>query len=243
MFNFYQVGGCVRDLIMGVESKDIDYVAVPKSYVFTGHGVNHIFDLLVKHLKEKGYEIFLITPEMFTIRAKFPSDHLHKGMVADFVLARKELGYKEGTREPIVVVGTLLDDLERRDFTVNAIAKTDDGRYIDPYFGVGDIGKRRLRCTVSAEKSFNDDPLRILRAIRFAITKGFIMDRDIVDAISEFDYANKMKVVSNERIREELHKCFKVDSTLTLTFLYAYPRLFHYIMTQTGIWLKPTFEK
>ena len=131
MFKFYEVGGCVRDEILGLKSKDIDYVAVPSDDLLKDVSSAHtMFGILEGYLKEEGFELFLVTPDCFTIRAKFPKNHKYQG-VADFVMARKEIGYVEGTRTPIVVPGTLKDDLERRDFTVNAMAKGDDGEIID----------------------------------------------------------------------------------------------------------------
>jgi tRNA nucleotidyltransferase/poly(A) polymerase len=165
-------------------------------------------------------------------------------VIADFVLARKELGYKEGTREPIVEPGTLYDDLARRDFTVNAIAKhVNTGKYIDPFNGISDIKKKLLRTPINGYITFSDDPLRLLRAIRFAITKDFLIDGVIGKQIREFDYEKKFGVVSEERIREELYKCFKHNTALTIVLLNQYPELRDYIFKHTKLWLKPTNEK
>lgn len=244
MFDFYEVGGKVRDELMGLQSKDIDYVAVPHKYLLDSHmDANIVFKMLVEYLDREKFEMFLITPNCFTIRAKFPKGHQHERTVADFVMARKELGYREGTREPTVVPGTLRDDLERRDFTVNAIAKDKNGTLIDPFNGIQDIKDKVLRTPLSIEKSFNDDPLRILRAIRFMITKGFLLNGDMYTAISTFDYKNKMKVVSEERIREELYKMFKHDTAASLALLTDFPKLLLYIFDTTKLWLKPTNEK
>jgi tRNA nucleotidyltransferase/poly(A) polymerase len=131
MFTFYEVGGCVRDEILGLKSKDIDYVAVPSESLLKDVSSAHtMYNILLEFLKSEGFEVFLETPTCFTIRAKFPVGHKHKG-VADFVMSRKEIGYIPNTRTPIIVPGTLYDDLERRDFTVNALAKDSDGDIID----------------------------------------------------------------------------------------------------------------
>lgn len=244
MFTFYQVGGAVRDEILGLKSKDIDYVAVfDTDKIPINRRIEDLFDLLVLYLNTKGYEIFLTTPRMYTIRARFPKDHKNAGTTADFVIARKEIGYKEGTREPIVVPGTLLDDLTRRDFTVNAIAKAEDGTIIDPFDGRLNIERRFLQTPLPAEQTFNDDPLRILRAIRFAVTKGFTMSAEIIKMIQQFDYMNKFSVVSEDRIREELNKCFHCDTLTTLDYLQDFYNLRWYILTQTKIWFKPTNEE
>lgn len=242
MFKFYEVGGKVRDEILGLQSKDVDYVAVPSDILLTKYKSAHeMFVILETYLTNEKFEIFLSTPDCFTVRAKFPKDHKYQG-VADFVMARKEIGYVEGTRTPIVVPGTLKDDLERRDFTVNAMAKGEDGEIIDLFDGMKDLDKMVLCTPLPTKQTFDDDPLRVLRAIRFAITKGFSL-RHLDYYINNYDYENKMKVVSSERIREELYKCFKHDTMDTLDTLNDYPRLKRYIFENKLMWLKPTMEQ
>lgn len=244
MFKFYEVGGKVRDELMGLQSKDIDYVAVPDaSLIYSRMEVGTLFKMLVDKLYKDGYEIFLITEKCFTVRAKFPKGHKHEGIVADFVMARKETGYKPGTRDPIVAPGNLYDDLVRRDFTVNAIAKDIDGSYIDPFNGMQAIKAKVLVTPRTIQESFNDDPLRILRAIRFSITKQFSIPSQMRDIIVNYDYKSRMPVVSEERIREELFKCFKHDSLMTMAILCDVTKLSTYIFDKTNLWLKPTNEK
>jgi tRNA nucleotidyltransferase/poly(A) polymerase len=200
-----------------------------------------MFVVLETFLLNEKFEIFLSTPDCFTIRAKFPKDHKYQG-VADFVMARKEIGYVEGTRTPIVIPGTLKDDLERRDFTVNAMAKGDDGKIIDLFDGMNDLKRMVLITPLPPEQTFNDDPLRVLRAVRFAITKGFSL-KFLDYYINNYDYENKMSVVSTDRIREELYKCFKHDTMGTLDMLNDYPTLKRYIFENKLMWLKPTNEQ
>jgi tRNA nucleotidyltransferase/poly(A) polymerase len=241
MFKFYEVGGKVRDEILGLQSKDIDYVAVPSEDLRREVSSAHtMFNILEGYLKEERFETFLVTPDCFTIRAKFPEGHQHQG-VADFVMARKEVGYIPGTRQPMVVPGSLYDDLERRDFTLNAIAKDAEGNLIDFFGGLKDLEDGVLRTPLPCEVTFKDDPLRIIRAIRFMITKGFSITGEMHSQIKHFDYEVFMAVVSAERIREELLKCFKHDTAQTIKILIQYPYLFEYIM-MTGIWFKPTLE-
>lgn len=241
-FMFYEVGGKVRDEILGLKSKDVDYVAVPSDGLLIDVSSAHdMFDILETYLKEEGFEIFLVTPDCFTIRAKFPKDHKYQG-VADFVMARKEIGYIPNTRTPIIVPGTLKDDLERRDFTVNAMAKDSDGNIIDLFDGMIDLGRMVLVTPLPTQQTFDDDPLRILRAIRFAITKGFSL-KTLDYYINNYDYENKMGVISTDRIREELHKCFKHDTMGTLDMLNDYPTLKRYIFENKLMWLKPTNEQ
>lgn len=243
MFKFYEVGGKVRDEILGLESKDVDYVAVPSDELITKiESAQEMFDVLEEYLHNNKFNIFLITRDCFTIRAKFPEGHKYQG-VADFVMARKEIGYIPGTRTPIVKPGTLYDDLERRDFTLNALAKDNEGNIIDFFNGLEDLKRGYLRTPLPCTVTFNDDPLRILRAIRFCITKGFWIGPAMDGAIQDYDYETKMGVVSTERIREELFKCFKHDTIKTLKTLHEYPALRNYIFKNNLLWLKPTMEQ
>lgn len=243
MFTFYEVGGKVRDEILGLQSKDVDYVAVPNDALLGLYSdASEMFKVLVDYLTTEKFEIFLITADCYTIRARFPKDHKYQG-VADFVMSRKEIGYIPGTRTPIIRPGTLYDDLERRDFTLNALAKGENGKIIDYFGGIQDLKDGVLKTPLECKITFDDDPLRILRAIRFSITKGFRIDNDLHGAMEEYDYETKMGVVSAERIREELYKCFKHDTLQTLLVLDRYRFLKDYIFTKTKLWLKPTMEE
>jgi tRNA nucleotidyltransferase/poly(A) polymerase len=239
MPKIFKVGGCVRDRLLGVDTNDIDFTFVLDNLDRT---VEEGFDIMTKWLEHKEFEIFLSTPECFTIRAKFPKEHKYAGMVADFVMARKEVGYVEGTRRPILELGTLEDDLVRRDFTVNAMAEDEDGNLIDLFNGQMDLERMILITPLAPKVTFEDDPLRIIRAIRFSITKGFRLSY-LDYFIYNFDYEGKMGVVSIERIREELLKCFKHDTLKTLTILNQNPKLRDYIFKNNILCLKPTFEK
>lgn len=243
LFQFYEVGGKVRDEILGLKSKDVDFVAVPSDELRNDISSPYtMFGILEEYLKQEKFEVFLVTPDCFTIRAKFPEGHKYEG-VADFVMARKEVGYIPGTRTPIVVPGSLYDDLERRDFTLNALAKDDNGNIIDFFGGLEDLQQGILRTPLDCKITFDDDPLRILRAVRFSITKGFSMSRKIIEEIYIYDYNSKMSVVSNERIREELFKCFKHDTLKTLNTLEEFYRLKNYVFKNNILWLKPTLEQ
>lgn len=241
MFKFYEVGGKVRDDLLGLYSKDVDYVAVPK-VILPDDTAEKMFNKLFTYLNQEKFEIFLITPECFTIRAKFPAGYKYSG-VADFVMARKEVGYIEGTRRPKVVPGNLYDDLSRRDFSVNALARDPDtGEIIDYFNGIEDLKKKVLKTPLDPVVTFDDDPLRILRGLRFCITKGFHFSSTCFQAILGYDYS-KMQVVSEQRIRDELFKMLKHDTRKTLEMLFGYlPTLKDYIFDNTNIWLKPTTE-
>jgi tRNA nucleotidyltransferase/poly(A) polymerase len=243
MFKFYEVGGKIRDEILDLQSKDVDYVAVPNESLLEKYqDAYEMFVILETYLTTEKFEIFLSTPDCFTIRAKFPKGHKYQG-VADFVMARKEIGYIPNTRTPIVKPGTLYDDLERRDFTLNALAKDDDGTIIDYFNGMDDLKNGILRTPLPTKVTFNDDPLRILRAIRFSITKGFTIPGTMALTMESYNYEDKMGVVSLERIREELFKCFKHDTIETLKVLNEFPTLKNYIFKNNILWLKPTMEQ
>jgi tRNA nucleotidyltransferase/poly(A) polymerase len=243
-FKFYEVGGKIRDELLGLTNKDVDYVAVPTDELFKhGYTAEQMFTILLDYLHSKKFEVFLVTEDCYTIRAKFPEGYKYQG-VADFVMARKEVGYIPGTRSPIVKPGNLYDDLSRRDFTINAMAKDPDtGKIIDYFDGKRDLAHMCLRTPLDTETTLNDDPLRILRAIRFKITKGFLFDSYLDACIMYYPYEEKMKVISEERVREELVKCFKHSTYKTLQVLEIYDSLRDYIFKHTNLWLKPTSEK
>jgi poly(A) polymerase len=213
----FLVGGAVRDSLLGLDSKDLDYVMVLDNTDIT---IDEGYQIMKNYMLEQGFDIFLETPEMFTIRARFPKGHINEGITGDFVLARKEVGYIEGTRRPVLELGSLYDDLIRRDFTVNAMAQDDEGNIID-YFG----GKEDLQCMVlnspqPSEVMLLDDPLRLLRALRFSITKDMDISIELKNAMKLQSVIYKLdKVVSQERIREELNKMFKHDSIKTMETL------------------------
>ena len=243
MAQIFKVGGCVRDKFLGLDSKDIDFTFVCENSQTVEEGWTEMKSWML----DRGFEIFLETPDCFTIRAKFPKDHKFTGLVADFVMARKEVGYTEGTRRPILELGTLEDDLTRRDFTLNAMAEDEDGNIIDLFNGRGHLGARLLKTPLSAEQTMMDDPLRFLRALRFSITKGFFIHDSIIRAMKQPEIFDKLKlVVSAERIREEVAKMMAHDTPATLRTLTRMeaelPGLIELIFDR-GLWLKPTFEK
>lgn len=243
MPRIFKVGGCIRDKILGIDSKDIDFTFVVDDLTQT---TDEGFSIMSNYMKDKGFEIFLSTPDCFTIRAKFPKGDKNEKLVADFVMARKEIGYIEGTRRPILALGTLEDDLVRRDFTLNAMAEDDDGNLIDLFNGKADLEKRILRTPLTAEQTMMDDPLRFLRALRFSVTKGFEIHLDIISAMTQPEILEKLNsVVSSERIREEMLKMMKADTIKSIKLLTEIEKTipgFMKIVFSDGLWLKPTFE-
>lgn len=218
----FKVGGCVRDELIGVKSKDIDYAVECGS-----------FEEMREHIARIG-TIFLEKPEFLTIRAKV------NGEFADYVMCRKDGYYSDGRRPDQVFPGTIFDDLSRRDFTINAIAiDTATGEYYDPFNGAADLKLRKIVCVRSVQR-LEEDPLRILRAIRFAITKNLRLDTSIVDFLQYAYLSDMLKTVSVERIREELQRCFAYNTVATLYYITDYNLAF---LFENQLWLKPTLEE
>tara|TARA_R110000803_G_scaffold15232_1_gene42335 strand:+ start:119 stop:853 length:735 start_codon:yes stop_codon:yes gene_type:complete len=244
MAQIFKVGGCIRDKFLGVDSKDIDFTFVLDDLSGT---VEEGFQVMTNWMTERGFEIFLNTPDCFTIRAKFPKDHQFTGLVADFVMARKEVGYIDGTRRPILELGTLGDDLLRRDFTVNSLAEDIDGTIIDLFGGIEDLAAGILRTPLDAHVTMMDDPLRILRALRFTITKDLTMSTDIWEAIKQPGILNKLELtVSGQRIREEIEKMMRFDTVRSFRLLMDVDNIipgFLELIFKDGMWLIPTFKK
>lgn len=238
----FEVGGCIRDEILGVKSKDIDFVVVLDPEEVTprraksGKMVERLpFEVMRDELRRRGFKIFLETKEFLTIRAQFPSYSGHAGLIgadrrhltADFVLARKEGDYTDGRRPNRVEVGTLMDDLARRDFTMNAIAKAADGSLIDPFNGVGDIEARIIRAVGDPRERLREDALRAVRALRFSVTKNFIIEGELMKALmwDEEIMAAIADKISDERIQVELSKMFRFNTFKSLQVLNHYKGL------------------
>lgn len=238
----YEVGGCVRDALLGRRTKDIDFAVELPAYV--GAPAAAGFAALREHLTGAGYEIFVESPEFLTIRAHFPKDHPEHGRTtADFVLARRDGAYTDGRRPDEVFVGTLTDDLARRDFTINAMARSLSGEIVDPHGGQDDLGRRVLRCVGDTFERMGEDALRALRAVRFAVTLGFTFDDALRGYLGSAQCRRSLASVSTERRREELLKAFSHDTTLTLRFMHnLHPRLLE-AACEGGMWLRPTMER
>jgi poly(A) polymerase len=190
--NSYIVGGYVRDLVMGRPSDDIDVVCI-------GSGID---------LANKLAEILAIPAENLIVFKNFGTAMLHAdGWNLEFVGARKE-SYRADSRKPIVEDGSMADDQNRRDFTINAMSislnKADFGELIDPFDGLVDIENKIIKTPLDPKITFADDPLRMMRAIRFASQLNFDIESSTFDAlISE---KNRIDIISKERISEELNK-------------------------------------
>ncbi len=214
----YLVGGIVRDMILGIRSKDHDFsVILPE-------GTIEPFSVMRNNLIDRGVEIFVETDEFLTIRGRFARDDKdYPGVAADFVLARKESTESDGRRPDAVEPGTLLDDLSRRDFTVNAMALMADGELIDPFDGQEDLRDRTLRFVGDPMTRIREDALRVMRALRFSVTKGFIMALETEEAICDPAVPILLSRISEDRRSEELSKMFTFDTEASLDALASIP--------------------
>lgn len=232
--NLYLVGGAVRDKFRGVQSKDIDFAVEAESY-------EHMEQWMI----ENHFVIFDRSPRYFTIRARAPKDSFvfggndMKSQTFDFTLCRKERDYTDGRHPDIVEAGTILEDLARRDFTMNAIAIAQDGSIIDPFGGVEDIEYPVIRCVGGIER-LEEDGLRILRAIRFYSQLGFDLDWEIDEYLQSKEAVEALRIVSLDRIREELAKSFKANAVTTMESMIDYPMIADLIFNEKGVWLVPT---
>jgi poly(A) polymerase len=188
----YLIGGFVRDKLLGRASKDADIVCVGDG-IELATAVAGTFDpkLQVNYFKHFG-----------TAQIK-----LANGIEVEFVGARKE-SYQEHSRKPEVAVGTLEDDQNRRDFTINAMAISlcpgDFGTLIDPFNGVADLEAKVIQTPLDPDVTFSDDPLRMMRAIRFATQLNFTIEESTLRAIER--NRARIKIISQERITDELNK-------------------------------------
>ncbi|WP_194777781.1 CCA tRNA nucleotidyltransferase [Pararhodonellum marinum] len=192
----YVVGGYVRDLILKRPSKDIDFVCV-------GSGINlaqKVADSFEEHVPVSVFKNF------GTAMIKLGEWEV------EFVGARKE-SYRSESRKPIVEDGTLKEDQERRDFTINAMAisvnKENFGELVDPFDGLNDLKRKIIKTPADPDLTFSDDPLRMMRAIRFAAQLNFDIDPDTFDSIIR--NTDRLSIVSMERVIDELNKIMLTD--------------------------------
>lgn len=187
---FFLIGGFVRDTLLKRARNEMDFLIVGDALTFAND--------LAKELEV----------EQVAVYKNFGTAHFnYKDLILEFVGARKE-SYSKKSRNPKVVRGTLDDDLNRRDFTINCLAvslnKISFGKLLDKFDGVADIGNKIIRTPLDPRKTFDDDPLRIMRAFRFASQLNFEIESTTLAATTEM--AERLKIVSQERITDEFLK-------------------------------------
>ena len=187
----YVIGGWVRDLLLHRESKDIDVVVV-------GSGIA-LAEAVAKKLGRGAH---------LSVFKTYGTAQVKRGeLELEFVGARKE-SYTHDSRNPIVENGTLQEDQERRDFTINAMGiclnKAQYGELLDPFDGIGDLERCLIKTPLDPDITFSDDPLRMMRAIRFATQLGFNLYGETFDAIAR--NKERIEIITRERIAEELNK-------------------------------------
>lgn len=191
----YVVGGWVRDLLLGRDSKDVDIVV-------QGSGI-----ALASQIADK-----LGSQGKLSVFKNFGTANIRIGdYEVEFVGARKE-SYRLDSRKPIVEEGSLMDDISRRDFTINTMAISlnsgDFGDLLDPFGGLDDLHLKRLKTPLDPDITFSDDPLRMMRGLRFEAQLGFKVDDEMFDAIKR--NAHRLGIVSVERIMDEFQKIMAV---------------------------------
>lgn len=200
---FYQVGGSIRDALLNLQPHDIDYAVEAESY-----------DAMKNYLLEQNYTIHKENSHYGSLTAKCPITNI----TCDYTICRIDGPYLNFRGPSSFKVGSIKEDLFRRDFTMNAIAKIDEELY-DPYHGIKDINQRLIRCVGHTGEKLLEDPLRGLRALRFAIVKNFRINEDILTVLNSDDYINRLLTLSEHLIRNELQKMFSHDTVKSLSLL------------------------
>ena len=213
----YVVGGYVRDQFLGRQSKDIDFLVIGDGLAFA-----------------QAYAAKLGKGATLSVFKNFGTAHIqYKHFNLEFVGARKE-SYLRDSRKPKVQQGSLTDDLSRRDFTINALAISlnphNYGHLVDLFNGMDDMKKKIIRTPLEPDKTYSDDPLRMMRAIRFATQLDFEMDKQTFDAINR--NVDRLGIISFERISDELNNIMMATRPSTGFFMMHDTGILDYILPE-----------
>ncbi len=244
----YLVGGAVRDHFLNVRTKDFDIAVEAPS-----------FAAMCDYLKNLDVRPWITRPEYVTVRGSIPRVRLvelfqtawgpvpiefpeREYVDADFTMCRAETMYSDNRHPDVVTPTHIFHDLARRDFTMNAMAVSEGGELLDPYRGLDDIHNGELEVVGDPAARFTEDPLRMLRAIRFMVRYGMEPSARLTRALDNELLAEGLKTLPEERIQTELQKAFHHDTWTTLLKLaHWFPEVGERCFTG-GLWLKPTLE-
>jgi len=213
----FLVGGTVRDHLLGFPtSNDVDFAVEAAS-----------FDEMRETLMSRGLRVWQERAEFVTLRGQMPLERMgdfggllsvkqgfNRSRVvvdADFTLCRAEAMYTDKRHPDVVTPASLFVDLARRDFTVNAVAVSEDGVWFDPFEGRADAASRILRMVGNPNLRLDEDPLRMLRAFRFAVTRGLTLNKRLEFMLNDPNVLVLLKTLPVERVRDEMFKAFKHD--------------------------------
>jgi len=221
------VGGAVRDhLLYHRTPADLDFAVEGDSYAE-----------MEAWLVARGLHIWQARPEFVTIRGRIERSWLgdfggiwqvasNTFVNADFTLCRAEAMYHDKRHPDVVTPASLAVDLSRRDFTVNAIAVSEDGEWSDPHNGREDLKNHILRVVGNPHDRFTEDPLRMLRALRFTAVMGLKPDSELFTWMRMQYITNEIRHLPHERVRDELNKALRADWQMTImTLAHDYPQL------------------
>jgi tRNA nucleotidyltransferase/poly(A) polymerase len=250
---FYLVGGTIRRHLLGLDRRtDADFAVETPSYLDMYESVRDDYNGIIWQERERFVCLraradFLAGAFGGLLVGGYLSPTMPRDVIrvnADFTLCRAETQYSDLRHPDMVTPCSIFEDLSRRDFTVNAMAMSEDGILLDPFSGQVDAAARQLRCVGNARERFEEDPLRMLRAIRFAVTEGMWFNDALHSALRTPTLVELLKTVKVERVREELHKALAFNWRETMLHLMVDEPMLGDVLHEyfPNLWLKPTLE-
>jgi tRNA nucleotidyltransferase/poly(A) polymerase len=246
----YLTGGAVRDHLIDSRStpKDIDFAVEADSFETMFLGLHHL-----------GVRVYKSLPHFVSIRGAIPyqsvagkfiftrswSGDVDATIPADFTLCRAETQYSDRRHPDTVTPTSIGEDMMRRDFTMNALAMNEDGDILDVSSGVTDIRKGTLRCVGLPRERFMEDPLRILRAVRFMVTLGFHPDIALSNALRDPNVVDGLSTIPVERVQDEVNKALRVSWRQTMLGIMVNHPLIGDSLARwfDSLWFKATTEE